>query len=203
MPPRVARAVRGGRRRTLVSASRDFYPSEVARILKLEYIDYVQLRRLHALVAPDEARRTGRWIRFTVPELVAAAAAVELLGGREAFGRKSRLPWHSLESACRLLREHYGIAQPLQGMHLTRNGDRIVAHHRGISFEPTGQAIFGAVEKGIMDHSRRRPVKGPDKGEAGIHELHRFRDRLPARRARSELKGTLVLVVDSHGKRGM
>ena len=201
MAPRVWTRGRKGPAREVISARRGFYATEAARLLKVAGIDYVQLRRLYRLVAPADALAAGaRWVRFTEEDLVAAARAIDLLGGPNAFGRGHRLPWQKVERACELLRNHYGIARPLHDAHLSRVGDRIVAHHEGLTFEPaTRQGVFASLETGLRAYSRLTPLRGRSKGDAPVRELARLRDRKPARRARSQSVGTIVLVIESLG----
>jgi hypothetical protein len=187
--------------RDVISAKAGFYATEAARILKVDGIDYVQMRRLYRLVAPAEALAAGtRWIRFTEEDLVAAATAIDLLGGPKVFGRSQRLPWQRLENACGLLRSHYGIERPLHDARLTRMGDRIVAHHEGLTFEPaSGQRVFSVLEASMRAYSRVTPSRGPSKGDAPVRALARLRGRKPARRVRSQSVGTIVLVIESLG----
>jgi hypothetical protein len=199
MAPRVWKEREKDSLRKVISAKEGFYATEAVRILKVEGVDYEQLRRLHRLVAPTEARAAGaRWVRFTEEDLVAAAVAIELLGGPGAFGQGRRLPWQAVEKACEMLRNHYGVARPLHDARLSREGNRIVAHHEGLVFEPvTGQSVLDSVEAGMRAYSRTTPFKGRPKGDAPVQVLARLRDRKPARRARSQEAGTVVLVIES------
>jgi hypothetical protein len=112
-------------------------------MLGLGHADYAQLRRLLKLV---RSRKTPgrRWSRFTLREVAAVQVALRLAGGREALRPGRHLSIKPIEDTCRVLRLRYGLAEPLLQANLRREGSRIVATVRNVTFEPvTGQLLLG------------------------------------------------------------
>jgi len=130
-----------------------FFPSEVARLLGLEGVDYDTLRRLFRLSRttqghPDPTAGLGanKWARFTLSDLACTEALVQVGGGRIALKSGKRLLLGEVEQACERLRSA-GATNPLLEVPMMRVGrTRIVAYLDGHLFEPvTGQIVFSEV----------------------------------------------------------
>lgn len=130
-----------------------FFPSEVARLLGLEGIDYDTLRRLFKLSRttrglddPTAGSGENKWARFTLSDLACTEALVQVGGGREALRSGKRLLLGEVEQACKELL-NAGASNPLLEVPMTRVGrTRIVAYLDGYLFEPaSGQVVFSDV----------------------------------------------------------
>lgn len=130
-----------------------FFPSEVARLLGLEGIDYDTLRRLFRLSRTTQGRpdpTTGlsanKWARFSLSDLACTEALVQVGGGRQALQSGKRLLLGEVEEACERLRSA-GASNPLLEVPMLRVGrTRIVAYLDGQLFEPvTGQVVLSHV----------------------------------------------------------
>lgn len=133
-----------------------FYPADVVRILRLEGIDYAQLRRILRLVrGPGEAPRSRSWARFNFQDLVGVKVAIELAGGVEAIAQGRRLRIGDVELVCARLRRE-GFDRPLTEVALRRQGSTIVAEVGGIKYQPlTGQVVLRDVKNAVssfLDH---------------------------------------------------
>lgn len=115
-----------------------FFPGEVARLLGLTGIEYVQLRRLFVLARTtrgEEPPDRG-WARFTLADLAATEVLVHLGGGREVLAAGRRLVLGDLSRACRSLRA-LGFDNPLLQVPMSRQGRRILARVGRHVIEPT------------------------------------------------------------------
>lgn len=134
---------------------REFYPGEVVRILKLEAIDYRQVRGLFKLAVMGAggeritktttkiAKTRPKWSRFSFVELLAARIALDLA---RPSNEGARLRLAQVERACLVLRAHYGVRRPLVDVRLRRVGAKIVAEFGSSILEPTsGQLLIPEV----------------------------------------------------------
>jgi len=171
--PRIRTKEKLRSRRGVVPAAEGFYPGEVATLLGLNGVDYAQLRRLHKLVTPETAQIQGRaWLRFTETEILAGRVALELLGGLESLRPRHRLRWRALERACRVLRERYGMKNPMLEVRLQRRGGTIWALHKGITFEAlSGELVFPELDQSFKDYGKLVPLVGPRKGARVVKEM--------------------------------
>ncbi|MEZ5194239.1 MAG: hypothetical protein R2734_18345 [Nocardioides sp.] len=108
-----------------------FYAGEATRILRLEDIDYQQVRRLFRFVreqagVPLTSEDGRRWARFTVADLACMESLIELCGGRDALARGRRLRIRPIRLACEWLRTQ-GIDNPLLQVPMIRIGDQVFA----------------------------------------------------------------------------
>jgi hypothetical protein len=139
-----------------------FYPGEVARILRLEGLDYRQLRMLFRIIRQQAGSTDplGRgWSRFTFRDLVALKTALLLAGGEEALAAGRRLRLQDLQEVCRRLREDLGLVSPLTEIAFRRRGRTIVAQVHGLLFEPlSGQLLLAEVESAVEDYLNEHPT---------------------------------------------
>jgi hypothetical protein len=135
-----------------------YFPGEAARILKLQDIDYHQMRRLFEIIDPSllraEAERSGKswtWTRYSFRHLVALRTALSLAPPQEG----GRLNIRQLREACLVLRGQFGRASPLTDTQLSRLGDAIVARIGGKLFDArTGQRLIDEVATSVKDFVR-------------------------------------------------
>jgi hypothetical protein len=119
-----------------------FFPGEVARLLRLDGIDYAQLRRLLKLVRADDPPPRGAWGRYSLQDLANLKAAVDLAGGVEALQPGRRLRIVPLQQAFVALKAA-GFPHPLIDVSLSRLGSRLVARGDGVTFEASnGQLLL-------------------------------------------------------------
>lgn len=111
------------------------FPNEVRAILELDRLDYRQLRRLFEIVRPRAAKDRA-WTRFSFRDVLALKVAFELAGGHNVATRGGRLRLKAVETACRVLRDRYGVVEPLLTAAMRRDGPRIVAEVHSVAFEP-------------------------------------------------------------------
>lgn len=141
-----------------------FYPGEVVRILELRGIDYAQLRALLRLVRPDGERPTRAWARFNLRDMACIRAAIDLAGGVGALQRGRRLRLAPVRKALKAL-QRAGYDLPLLDVHLSRDGDRVIAAAAGIRFEAeTGQLLLNFVQRKAhtyLEANLLRPVFRP------------------------------------------
>jgi hypothetical protein len=139
-----------------------FYPGEVVRILKLEGMDYRQLRDLFRLVreqAGSPSPHKRQWARFTFRDLVALNTALHLAGGKEALAPGRRLRLYDVERICARLRD-LGLTRPLTEIAFRRRGQTVIAQVDGISFEPqTGQMLLVEVEESLERYLKENPSR--------------------------------------------
>lgn len=130
-----------------------FYAGEVARILKLDGLDYRQLRALFRIVREQAGSATpdrGEWARFTFRDLVALRAALLLAGGEEALAPGRRLRLKDVAHICRRLREGLGIDSPLTEVAFRRRGKTVVARAQNLLLEPaSGQLLIAEVQEAL------------------------------------------------------
>jgi len=172
MAPRVP-LLRAALKRPLKLGRGYFYPGEVVRILRLENMDYRQLRRLFRLVREQAGQTTavdGKWARFSFRDLVALKAALDLAGGEQALAPGRRLRLQDVEHICRRLNE-LGFAHPLTEIVFRRSGRTVIAQVEGVSFEPaSGQMLLAEVETAVA----RYLEENPDGGRRGVERRARF-----------------------------
>jgi hypothetical protein len=173
-----------------------FYPGQVARMLKLEGVDYRQLRRLFWVIrrqAGSAAPSAGKWARFTFRDLVALRAAIRLAGGVEALGPGRRLRTKDLEDLCGRLRESLDLEDPLSQICLRRIGRTIVARVDGLMFEPlTGQTLISeavvAIERYFVEYPAVLHGEGQKLREKVKRDAKELRASIPkAKRSRIEV----------------
>jgi hypothetical protein len=172
MAPIIHRQRRHGPPRQLVSAKGMFYPGEVIRILRLEGMDYQQLRELWQLISPTKNMPTRKWARYTFRDLVLLRNAIELAGGVEAlkFGRRLRVK--QLSRALAALKIEFGAQDPLTEIKLERVGSSILAHLSGAKFDPLkSQYVFPDIMKGVGTYLKTVPYRGPRKNLKEIRNL--------------------------------
>jgi|tagenome__1003787_1003787.scaffolds.fasta_scaffold20976291_2 hypothetical protein len=137
-----------------------FYPGEVVRILKLEGVDYRQLRELFRIVreqAGSPSPEGQKWARFTFRDLVALNTAIRLAGGKEALAVGRRLRLQDLKRICSRLRD-LGLNSPLTEIAFRRRGKTVIAQVDGVSFEPvTGQMLLAEVEGALERYLNENP----------------------------------------------
>lgn len=150
MPPRMLTRRSGAPRDQVVADEGLFSPSECARVLGVESLNYRQFDELLALVRPvDPDRRRGQPARLTFRELVALRTAFELSGGADALRDGRNLRYAPVVKACRRLREVYGISEPLVEIHMEREGRRIIAVVDGVRFDAnSGQVVLQLRDRG-------------------------------------------------------
>lgn len=140
-----------------------FFPNEVVRILRLERVDYRQLRRLFQLVrdaSGSTSPRKGSWARYSFQDIAALRVAIDLAGGTDALRANRRLRLKPIALACKELREKYGLTSPLTQARLHREGRTIVADLGGLHFVPqSGQMVFGSLRGNIKNHLQRFDAK--------------------------------------------
>lgn len=132
-----------------------FFPNEAVRILRLERVDYYQLRRLFKLVrdAAGEIYRERKWARFSLQDLAALRVAIELAGGHAALAKGRRLQLKPIDDACRALRKNFKLRSPLTQARLYRQGRTVVAELGGVHFVPqTGQLVMGTLGADARRH---------------------------------------------------
>jgi hypothetical protein len=141
------------------------FPNQVAQLLGVGQVDYGQLRRLFRLVA--SGRTAGRrWTRFTLRDVAAIEVALRLAGGHDALEPGRHLTIKPVEDACRILRERYGLEEPLLEADLRREGSSIVATVRHVTFEPlTGQVLLDVKSK--MRAFLTSPEAAAERGRVG------------------------------------
>lgn len=162
-----------------------FFPNEVVRILHLQRIDYRQLRELLVLVRSSDGRtlEQGKWARYSFRDLVALRVAIDLVGGRAALGRGRIAGLKALRSACKVLREQYGMSSPLTQATLRRDGKQIIADVGGVMFVPqSGQVLFAGLERAVTAHVRK--VGASADVQSIAQRLRRERHQLKAHQSR-------------------
>jgi hypothetical protein len=161
MAPRV-RTHKGSLKAPLDLGRGYFYAGEVARILKLEGVDYKQLRDLFEVVreqAGSPISRDGSWSRFTFRDLVALKAAFLLAGGMDALAAGRRLRIQDVKRICIRLRE-LGLSNPLTEIAFRRRGKMVIAQVQGLLFEPgTGQMLLTEVEEAVERYFDENPAR--------------------------------------------
>lgn len=139
-----------------------FYAGEVARILKLEGMDYKQLRDLFEVVREQMGSpmtRDGKWSRFTFRDLVALKAALGLAGGKEALAPGRRLRVQDVRRICAQLRD-LGLNNPLTEVAFRRRGRAVIAQVQGLLFEPaSGQMLLTEVEEAVEQYLSENPQR--------------------------------------------
>lgn len=108
-----------------------FYAGEATRILRLDDIDYQQVRRLFRFVreqagTPLNSDDGRKWARFTISDLACMESLVHLCGGRAALAHGRRLRIRPIRLACEWLRAQ-GIDNPLLQVPMIRVGDQVFA----------------------------------------------------------------------------
>jgi hypothetical protein len=159
LAPRVSH-LRPRKRRQQRSSATGFFPGEVVRILRLDGIDYRQLREMLRLARElrGERLQDSRWARYTFADLCAIRVIVELFGGPSELRRGARLQLRRLRSICLGLRKK-GVADPLLQVKLTRLGRSIVAQTNGVKFEAaTGQLLLDSVYREAQAASEQKPT---------------------------------------------
>jgi hypothetical protein len=202
MAPRI-RTREGPPRRPLDLSRGYFYPGEVVRILKLEGVDYRQLRRLFKIVreqagSPVSEEDDG-WSQYTFRDLVAIKAALELAGGKEALSRGRRLRLQVVKEVCLRLRGVLGLSSPLTEILFRRMGRAVIAQVQGLLFDPSsGQLLLTEVVEVLERYLAEDPF--PAEG-ARVEELRArvaqearaIREALPAeRRSENPVEVSLV-----------
>ena len=143
-PPTRGRQLKSPTKRVRKAAEGYFFPNEVVRMLRLQSLDYRQLRRLFALVAVCRGKIPARrWARFTFQDLASLRGAILALGGIQRISASKRLPLKRLERACEKLRTQYGLTNPLTQARLRWDGRDVIVQLRGARFEPdSGQLLL-------------------------------------------------------------
>jgi hypothetical protein len=197
------RELKTPRSRTAEAGS--FFPNEVVRILRLERVDYRQLRRLFRLVrqVAGGSATAGRWSRFSFQDLAAVRVALQLAGGPQALRRGRRLQLKGIEEACRALRDDYRLASPLTQARLHREGRTIVADLGGLHFLPqSGQLVFGSLEADCRRHVVMHDERGVPRTLARLDEeqgrLRALRTKNTKKCARSTVQSDMKI----HGAGG-
>lgn len=154
MAPRAEkRQLRSPRKRT--AGDGYFFPNEAVKILRLERVDYYQLRRLFELVrdASGKPYRGGKWARFSFQDLAALRVAIDLAGGTQALRKGRRLQLKPIADACQALRLRFGLSSPLTQARLYREGRTVVAELAGLHFVPqSGQIVFSGLGVAARRH---------------------------------------------------
>ncbi len=135
-----------------------FYAGEAAKILKLDHIDYSQIRTLFRFVREQAGVPVSdvdrRWSRFTLTDLTCMEALVDLCGGRAALGRGRRLRLKPVRRACEWLRAQ-GISNPLLQIPMSRTGDQVFVLVDGAMVQPgTGQVVLTNMIEIVRDYVR-------------------------------------------------
>lgn len=160
-----------------------FFPGEVARLLRLDGIDYAQLRQLYVLarVLRGEPTPGRQWARFSLADLAATEVLVSLGGGRHALTRGRRLVLGEIEATCAALTA-MGFDNPLLQVPMTRDGRRILARVGAYILEPaTGQLVLATVDASIEAFLAERLITDAKVRSAIRAERNRVR---PTRRRR-------------------
>lgn len=175
-----------------------FFPGEVARLLGLDGIEYVQLRRLFVLARTTRGEeRPGRgWARFSLADLAATEVLVHLGGGREAFVAGRRLVLGDVERACRSLRA-LGFDNPLLQVPMSRQGRRILARVGRHVIEPTTGQLALETAGEMIDAFLEARLIGDRAVRAAIRaERFRVRPRWRHRVVVDGLDATSAILVD-------
>jgi hypothetical protein len=165
--------------RRAVPADVEFFPGEAARLLRLDGIDYSQLRQLYVLARRLRgAQAPGRgWSRFTLADLAAVEVLVELGGGRDRLAVGRRLVLGRIQATCVALVE-LGFDNPLLQVPLKRDGRRILARIDAYVFEPaTGQLVIDDVAGRVGLFLEDRLIKDRRVRAAINAECRRLRPR--------------------------
>jgi hypothetical protein len=128
-----------------------FFPGEVARILKLDGIDYRQLRQLFRYASGQAPSRAtaGKWARFTYRDLVAVKTAIRLAGGIGSLRVGRRLRLKRVEKAAKALRRRLGVSDPFAAVKVVLDGGTILAQLNGITFDAISGQLLLSVDNGI------------------------------------------------------
>jgi hypothetical protein len=131
-----------------------FFPGEAARILKLDGIDYHQLRLLLKLVRGD-APEPRKWARYDLRDLAGLKLAIELAGGLDALRLGRHLNVDRVRRAAEALRAA-GINDPFVQVNLFLERDRIMAATDGLAFDATtGQIRLDFVNTAASEYLER------------------------------------------------
>jgi hypothetical protein len=132
-----------------------FFPGEVARMLKIEGLDYRQLRAIYRLVRTQAGHefRPKEWARFSYDDIAAALEVVRVCIESRKLNTKNgfRLVLLHLDRACRNLNA-YGFTNPLLQLHLQLVDGRIVAEIEGATLDAeTGQQLIDLAALRVTD----------------------------------------------------
>jgi len=131
------------------TTSEFFYASEAAQVLGVPEIEYRQLRKLVEVVRDGRAVSAKAWARYSLADVAGMQIVIDLVGGPDVFkpGGRMRMRLQPVRDAIAALRK-MGFPHPLIEVPLSLEGNRIVAHLRGVVIDPrTGQGLLVQVER--------------------------------------------------------
>ncbi|HVW26406.1 MAG TPA: hypothetical protein VHC69_13650 [Polyangiaceae bacterium] len=144
MPPAISKKRARAPRERRLREGGCFFPGEAVRSAGIKGLNYRQLRRLFRIVAGGEPE-PGCWARFSFRDLVALRVAYRLAAGKQTQHQHRRLHFAEVEEACTVLRDKYGIKDPLSEVRLDWEDGVIVAQLDGVHFQAdTGQLLLVA-----------------------------------------------------------
>lgn len=138
------------------------FPAEVVELLRLEGIDYAQLRRLFHLVKEQAGEHVqGReWARYTLLDVAALEVLISLCGGREALGPGRRLRLANIREACSALRSQ-GFSNPLLQVPMAKIGRNVYAVVQKVVIEPrSGQVVMDQLNDPIKKYFAESDADG-------------------------------------------